>query len=89
MNTDKFAIFSQAYKTGLIAAVTKEPELYLLPKNMTAEEGALVTANKMLSAIADRPMMVNYDSKGMKLACKALGIKNTRKAIFEYLEIKS
>lgn len=55
---------------------------------MTAAEGATMTANKMLAGIASSPMGVNYGGNGFKNACKTLEIKNTRKAIFEYLEIK-
>lgn len=81
MNAEKFERFSAAYLTGLHAAVLADPEAYgfadIVPH----------VADKMLTSMAENPMGVNYDGGGFKRACKALGIKHTRKAIFAYLEV--
>lgn len=63
MNQVKFELFSVAYTAGLIAAVTKDPQSYLLPKNMTAAEGATMTANKMLAGIASSPTSSTWKLK--------------------------
>lgn len=83
MNTEHFEKFSKAYSEGLAAANKAEPENYFYK---SADEVAVVAA-RMLTAIGSKPYGVNYSGGGFKRACKALGIKNTRKAIFEYLEI--
>lgn len=90
MNSDKFKTFGEAYKKGLLAAVEADNEkpiadrqYELLPHNV------LAVATRMLAAIAERPLAVNYNGDGFRRTCRLLGIKPTRKAIFEYLEIKS
>ncbi len=88
MNEERFKLFSEAYRAGLLAAMRARPEAYVMLKS--AEDvpfAAELTADKMLKAIKDKPAMVAYNGDGFKRTCKALGISNTRKAIFEYLEI--
>jgi hypothetical protein len=87
MNQEKFKTFSEAYKKGLLEAVTAKPEDYFT-QGATPEQYAEVVGKKMLDHIGGgRHFGVSYDSTGFKKACKALGIKHTRKAILEYLEI--
>jgi hypothetical protein len=82
MNQVKFAVFSEAYRKALPEAVASNPKDYAPNFN------SAVVADRMLAQLALAPSMVNYDSKGFKLVCKALEIKPTRKAIFEYLEVQ-
>lgn len=82
MNPDRFALFEPAYRAGLLEAVTSNREEYGYPV-----EAVPTVADKMLRAIAKNPLMVNYGGSGFRRACKILGIKSTRKAIFAYLEI--
>ena len=83
MNQDKFESFSKAYREKLVEVVAAKPDQFFY----TPAEASIV-ADKMLKAISEEPLMVNYNGEGFKRACKALGIKNTRKAIFEYLGIE-
>lgn len=88
MNQDKFLLFSDTYRRCLREAVEAHPEKYLIPRGMTAEQGATVTANKILDTMRTKPHGVNYlNSDGFRRTCKMLGIKYTVTAIFEYLEI--
>lgn len=87
MNQEKFKTFSEVYAESLLKAMFENPDKYGVSQpNIT--KGACFIAEKMLQAIKDDPKMVNYTGDGFKKACKTLGIKQTRKAIFEYLEIK-
>ena len=83
MNPEKFAKFSATYRASLEDAVTAHAEKYAWPV-----EDAPKVAGKMLAVMEANPRGVNYDGDGMKRTCKALGIKATRKAIFEFLEIE-
>lgn len=86
MNPEAFDRFSEAYRAGLLAAVTASPGDYMLngrPPVAYAEH----VANRILQSISDNPSGVSYDGGGFKRACKSLGIKHTRKAIWQYLGI--
>ena len=88
MNAERFDQFSQAYRAGLRTAVTSNPDDYAIHDGEMAEEYAARVADKMLASIASNPRGVNYGGGGgFKLACRALGIKYTRKAIWEYLGV--
>ena len=83
MNLEAFDRFSAAYRAGLLSAVTEAPDAYAWP----ASEASRV-ADKMLDRIRHTPRAVNYGGGGgFKRACRTLGIKYTRKAIFEYLGV--
>lgn len=86
MNQEKFATFSAAYRAGLEAAVTANPDDYLRD-GASPSHYAEVVSKRMLACITDKPLGVNYDGGGFRRACKTVGIKHTRKAIFAYLEI--
>lgn len=83
--------FGAAYKAGLLAAVIADPDGYgdLAGTARGREtEYAAYVADRMLGRIAaGEHRSINYDSGGFKRACKALGIKCTRKAIFEFLGV--
>jgi len=83
VNPERFAKFSSAYRACLEDAVTANASKYVWPV-----EDVPRVAGKMLAAIEANPRGVNYDGDGMKRTCKALGIKATRKAIFEFLEVE-
>lgn len=88
MHQVKFQLFSETYRRCLREAMEAHPEKYFFPRGLTIEQGAEQTATKMLTAMATKPLGVNYtNSDGFKRTCKALGIKYTVTAIFEYLEI--
>jgi hypothetical protein len=87
MNQEKFKTFSEAYRVGLQEAVAKDPEKYFT-QGATPEKYAEVVSARMLESIGGgKHFGVNYEGGGFRRACKALGIKHTRKAILEYLEI--
>ena len=87
MNQEKFKTFSEAYRVGLEEAVTAKPEDYFM-QGATPAQFAEVVSKKMMGNIeAGRHFQNNYDSPGFRRACKKVGIKHTRKAILEYLEI--
>jgi hypothetical protein len=84
MNTERFEEFSKAYRSCLLAAVSDPASGYYYgPEQVPA------VADKMLAAIASKPYGANYDGRGFKLTCKALGIKNTRKAILAFIGAQS
>jgi len=87
MNPEAFDRFSRAYRAGLRTAVTSNPADYAIHDGEMAEEYAARCADKILASIARNPRGVNYDGGGFKRTCKALGIKYTRKAIWEYLQV--
>ncbi len=80
LNSEHFQNFGRAYLDGLTQAHLTHPDDY----GYKTEEVPIV-CNRMLTKIASSPYGVNYDGQGLKNACKALGIKHTRKAIIEYL----
>jgi hypothetical protein len=86
MKTEQFEQFSRAYTAGLLAAVQASPDEYML-SGRTPDEYASQVAAKMLAAIQANPKSVNYTGGGFKRACKTLGIKYTRKAIWEFLGV--
>ena len=81
VNPVKLAIFAEAYRAGLAAAVAEAPDAYAY-----GAADAPKVALKMMRTIAAQPMGVNYDGGGFRRAARALGIKHTRKAILEFLE---
>ena len=87
MNQAKFELFRVAYSVNYLKAVKANPDKYFSPKNETVEVAVSKAADRMLNGIATDPKMVNYAGDSFKLTCKELGIKYTRKAIWEYLEI--
>lgn len=87
INAAKFETFSNAYREGLEEAVRAKPEDYFT-QGATPEKYAEIVSARMLGNIAaGKHMQNNYDSHGFRNACKKVGIKHTRKAILEYLEI--
>jgi len=88
MDLEAFDRFSRAYRAGLRTAVTSNPSDYAIHDDEMAEEYAARCADKILASIASNPRGVNYGGGGgFKLACRALGIRYTRKAIWEYLQV--
>jgi hypothetical protein len=88
MNTEAFDRFAEAYRAGLLAAVEASPEDYAVRHGQTPREYAEKTADFMLRSIEANPRSVNYGGGGgFKRACRTLGIKYTRKAIWEYLGV--
>ncbi len=82
MNAERFKLFGAAYLDGLTAAVKANPEEYGY-----GPEGVPTVVARMLAAISAKgPGSVNLDGGGFRRACKALGIKHTRKAITAYLD---
>lgn len=88
MNEEKFHKFAEAYKTSLRKVVDKDLQRPKQDREYDySPEQVDVVVGKMLNAIRQHPLGVNYNSSGIKNACKALGIKPTRKALFEFLEV--
>ena len=83
MNTERFNIFSSAYRDGLLAAVLDKQNVYYY-----GPDAVPGIADRMLAAIADHPRRVNYNSGGFKRACKTLNIRFSATAILEFLEVK-
>lgn len=89
MNALNFTTFSQAYREGLLVAVKTTPGNYALARGETVEQYVEKTATRMLSFISGGLHLgVNYSGDGFRRACRTIGIKHTRKAILNYLEIK-
>lgn len=87
-NPEAAAAFAVAYRAGLAAAVGSHPGEYAIAKHgPTPEAFAETVSARMLATILTHPAGVSYDSRGMRNACKALGIKGTRTAILAYLGI--
>lgn len=87
MNQEKFTLFAEAYRVGLQAAVEEKPEEYFM-QGSTPEEYAKVVSARMMNKIGSgKHYGVSYDGGGFRRACKKIGIKHTRKAILEYLEL--
>ncbi len=87
MNQDKFEQFSKVYRESLVKAFAMNPDNYILCGNEAPETAIPKHAERILAEIKRNPMGVNYVGKSFQMVCKALGIKFTRKAIFEFLEI--
>ena len=94
MNQENFNKFAEIYRAELLISVKKNPDDYFLTQsekeNINSEQVTakiLNVADKMLNAIAS-DQMVDYNSNSFKRTCKKLGIKYSRKAILEYLDIK-
>ena len=82
MNAERFALFSAAYHEGLRAAVEANPEDYDY-----GPEGAPVVVARIMATISAQGInAVSVLGGGFRRACKALGIKHTRKAIVAYLD---
>jgi len=89
-NADRFAAFSAAYLTGLTEAVRANPDDYT-PNMVASVTGGAVACGgvpavhaKMMEAL--RADTANIQGKGFANACKALGIKHARWAIFDFLK---
>ena len=87
MNQDKFQAFSKAYREGLQEAVEAKPEEYYTRGATPAEYAEVVSKRMMDNIVNGKHLSNSYDGGGFRRACKKVGIKHTRKAIFEYLEI--
>jgi hypothetical protein len=71
-------IFLAAYEAALTEARTKHPEDYGFPIDQLP-----VVFQRMKAAIIRNSY--NYDGRAFRLACKAVGIKHTRKAIEAFI----
>ena len=91
VNAERFAAFGVAYRAGLLAAVTEAQASPNPDKGYAySPADAPKVADRMLAAIEKGgPGSVNLDGGGFRRACKALGIKHTRKAISAYLNGES
>lgn len=87
MNQEKFEQFAKVYRSKLAAAFAANPDNYILCGNEPPETAIPKHAERILAEIHRNPKGVNYVGQSFKMVCKELGIKFTRKAIFEYLEI--
>ena len=77
VNAERFARFAVAYREGLRTAVETRPEDYGYRPEYAGQ-----VADRILATMSSQGIrMVNMDGEGFRLACKALGIKHTRKAI--------
>lgn len=89
MNQSRLETFGIAYRTGLRAAIAADMLKPVDKRDYTYDETHVdAVVDKMITAIRNNPKGVSYDSGGIKQACTIIGIKGTRKAIFEYLEVK-
>jgi hypothetical protein len=68
------AIFVDTYRDALVEARTKYPDQYAWP-----ESEAPIVAERMRAAFICGNY--NHDGEAIRLACKRLGIKHTRKAM--------
>jgi hypothetical protein len=89
MNEEKFEQFSKVYRESLVKAYAANPEKYVLPRNLEFNEALTAHAQRILNEMDRNPIGVLYSGDSFKIVCKTLGIKFTRKAIFEYLEIQA
>ena len=80
MNETNFERFSAVYLESLRRAVAEKPEMY---GPAVAADPTRCHANMM---VAFRKGTYNHDGYAIKLACKTLGIKHTRKAIDAFLK---
>jgi hypothetical protein len=78
MNEERFALFGAVYRIELEKAVKAYPGEYVWPV-----EDVPVVAGRMMAAI--RAGSFNKDSRAIKAAFKAFGIKHTYKALREWL----
>lgn len=79
MNQAKLDQFMAVYTPALEKAVTEHPDEYPWPV-----ENVPVVAARMRAAIEKGTY--NHSGRAFQGACKALGIKHTRKAIAAFLE---
>ena len=87
MNQEKFALFSEAFKTALVIAYNENSDYFILPRNESVETVIPRHAQRILDEMFRNPNGVMYTGPAFKIACKTLGIKHSRKAIYEFLEI--
>lgn len=80
LNAERFASFTHAYRAGLAKAIEEHPEEYA----DGVKNNVFGVATRMLEAVERGSY--NHDGRGFKNACKALGLKHTRKAIEAYLK---
>lgn len=78
MNTERLSTWNATYGEMLNKAIREHPEKY----SYGPEDVAPVVA-KMQHAFSDGTF--NHDGYAIKLTCKAVGIKHTRKAILAFL----
>lgn len=87
MNEDNFKRFEENYRIGLREALEHDA------KRDPAERQYCYGVNddldkvveRMMRAIREKPMGVNYNSDGLRRTCKRLGINYSRKSILTYL----
>jgi len=87
MNQDKFEQFSKVYREKLVVAFAANPDNYILCNNEAPETAIPKHADKILAKMKRNPKEINYVGKSFQMTCKVLGIKYTRKGIFEFLEL--
>lgn len=71
--------FMKAYESALISAVQGHPDEYAFPPSRVPEVAA-----RMRAAIERGTY--SHDGRGFRGACKALGIRHTRKAIHAFID---
>lgn len=90
INEENFQKFADAYKVGLREAL--EVDAKRAPEDRqyayTVHDNTDAVVERMLRTIRGKPMGVNYNSDGLRRACKKLGIGFSRKAILAYLGIQ-
>jgi hypothetical protein len=88
VNPERFKLFSDAYRAGLVEAVTASAAKPGHADRYAYEPVfAPQVAERMIATIGSQGLKtVNIDGGGFRRACKALGIKQTYKAITAYLE---
>ncbi len=88
-NLEKLKLWHEAYLKGLAEAVTKDA---LRPEEERfygyGVKDVPHVAGLMIAAIADHPDRVNYTGEGFRATCRILRLKPTKKAVFEFLEVK-
>lgn len=72
--------FMDVYLPALVDAVRNHPSEYAFP-----ESEAPIVAERMRAAFERGSY--NHDGRAIKAACKALGIKHTRKSIEEFISL--
>jgi transposase len=86
-NEDNFKRFEEAYKIGLREALAHDAKRP--PENRqyayTVRDDMDKVVERMMRAIREKPMGVNYNSDGLYRTCKRLGISYSRKSILAYL----
>lgn len=84
--SDNISKFFEVYAVKLEENVLKYPDEYYVGQR-SPTEFAKYFADKCVTTIrAGKRLEINYDSKSFGTTCRALKIKTTRKAIFEFFD---